>query len=77
MTTREYKKHKGLKKESLRDNMTDVELMLNGLAEASATAISKNENPEGMLENAQKHISSEDELKLTEHSVSESGEESF
>lgn len=39
LTTREYKNHKGLHKQNLRDNMTDIELMLNGLAEASATAI--------------------------------------
>ena len=53
MTTREYKTHKGLRKESLRDNMTNVELMLNGLAEAAATELSKRENPQGFLENAQ------------------------
>lgn len=52
LTTREYKKFKGLRKQSLRDNMTDVELMLNGLAEASSTAISKETNPEGFAENA-------------------------
>lgn len=46
-TTREYKKLKGLHKESLRDNMTNVELLLNSLAEASATEISKEENPQG------------------------------
>lgn len=108
LTTREYKKHKGLKGASLRDNMTDVELMLNGLAEASATAISQNENPEGIdqtadiavrgasiarnarqnleaelghsvisKENALNHISSEDELQLTEHSASDDGKETF
>ena len=52
LSTREYKAHKGLRKQNLRDNMTDVELMLNGLAEASATAISKESNPEGFDENA-------------------------
>lgn len=52
LTTREYKRFKGLRKQSLRDNMTDVELMLNGLAEASSTAISKETNPEGLAENA-------------------------
>ena len=52
MTTREYKKYKGLRKESLRDNMTNVELMLNGLAEAAATELSKRENPRGFAENA-------------------------
>ena len=53
MTTREYKEHKGLRKESLRDNMTNVELMLNGLAEAAATELSKRENPKGFAQNAQ------------------------
>ena len=52
MTTREYKKYKGLRKESLRDNMTNVELMLNGLAEAAPTELSKRENPKGFAENA-------------------------
>ena len=51
-TTKEYKKLKGLKKESLRDNMTNVELLLNSLAEASATELSKNENPQGYKQNA-------------------------
>lgn len=53
MTTREYKEHKGLRKESLRDNMTNVELMLNGLAEAAATELSVRENPKGFVQNAQ------------------------
>lgn len=52
MSTREYKDYKGLRKESLRDNMTNVELMLNGLAEAAATELSKRENPKGFAENA-------------------------
>ena len=52
MTTREYKKYKGLRKESLRDNMTNVELMLNGLAEAAATELSKREIPKGFAQNA-------------------------
>ena len=50
MTTKEYKQYKGLKKEGLRDNMTNLELVLNMLAEASTTAISKNENPDGFEE---------------------------
>lgn len=53
MTTREYKAHKGLRKENLRDNMTNVELMLNGLAEAAATELSQRENPQGFQANAQ------------------------
>ena len=52
MTAREYKRHKGLRKESLRDNMTNVELMLNGLAEAAATELSRRENPKGFQQNA-------------------------
>ena len=52
MTTREYKDYKGLRKENLRDNMTNIELMLNGLAEAAATEMSKRENPKGFAENA-------------------------
>lgn len=51
-TTKEYKHFKGLKKENLRDNMTNVELLLNSLAEASATELAKNENPVGLRENA-------------------------
>lgn len=45
-TVREYKELKGLKKESLRDNMTDIELALNMLAEVTTTAFSKQERPE-------------------------------
>ena len=52
MSTREYKEFKGLRKENLRDNMTNVELMLNGLAEAAATEMSKRENPKGFAQNA-------------------------
>ena len=51
MTTRQYKNLKGLKKESLRDNMSDLELVLNMLAEASTTGISQIEKPDGMAEN--------------------------
>lgn len=47
-TTKQYKQLKGLKKENLRDNMTNVELLLNALAEASATEISKQEDPKGL-----------------------------
>ena len=52
MTTRQYKQYKGLKKENLRDNMTNVELALNMLAEASTTEISKQKNPRGFAESA-------------------------
>lgn len=50
MSTRQYKNFKGLRKENLRDNMTDVELMLSGLAEATSTALSKKRNPKQMSE---------------------------
>ena len=50
MSTKEYKQYKGLKKEGLRDNMTNMELILNMLAEASTTEISKAENPDGFEE---------------------------
>ena len=49
--TKEYKQFKGLRKESLRDNMTNVELILNSLAEASTTEISKQKDPSGFDEN--------------------------
>ena len=48
MTTGEYKAYKNLKKESLRDNMTNTELVLNMLAEVSTTEISKATNPKGL-----------------------------
>ncbi|MCL2603800.1 MAG: hypothetical protein FWD90_04915 [Defluviitaleaceae bacterium] len=52
MTTREYKKHKDLKKENLRDNMTNTELVLNMLAEVAATDISVVRQPVGFAESA-------------------------
>ena len=52
LSTKEYKKYKGLTKENLRDNMTNMELLLNALAEETATEISKQRNPEGLSENA-------------------------
>ena len=52
-TTRQYKHYKGLKKENLRDNMTNIELALNILAEASATEISKAQNPKGFRQSAE------------------------
>ena len=51
-TSKEYKQYKGLKKENLRDNMTNVEITLNMLAEASATELSQQENPQGFAESA-------------------------
>jgi len=51
MTTRQYKKFKGLKKENLRDNMSTLELVLNMLAEATTTEISKEQKPVSFEEN--------------------------
>ena len=51
MSTRQYKNLKGLKKENLRDNMTTLELVLNMLAEATTTEISKQRKPETFSEN--------------------------
>ena len=51
-TTRQYKDFKGLKKESLRDNMTTMELALNMVAEAATVEISKAENPKGFRQSA-------------------------
>jgi len=53
MNTREYKQHKGLKKESLRDNMTNTELVLNMLAEVATTDISIIRQPSGFRESAE------------------------
>ena len=50
LSVKEYKALKGLKKESLRDNMTDLELLFNALAEATTTRLSQNEKPEGFEE---------------------------
>lgn len=50
MSTKEYKQYKDLKKEGLKDNMTNAELIFNMLAEVSTTEISKAENPEGFEE---------------------------
>lgn len=51
-TAKEYKQYKGLKKENLRDNMTNAELVLNMLAELSTKQISETSNPESMDEHA-------------------------
>lgn len=50
MTTKQYKSYKGLHKESLRDNMTNMEIALNMLAEASATELSKQRDPKGFAQ---------------------------
>ena len=51
MTTKGYKNLKGLKKENLRDNMTTLEIVLNMLAEATTTELTKATNPQGLEEN--------------------------
>ncbi len=51
MTTGEYKRHKGLTKQNLRDNMTNIELALNTLAEVATTEYSRQSNPQSMAEN--------------------------
>jgi hypothetical protein len=51
LSVKEYKKHKDLKKENLRDNMSNLELVLNMLAEATTTEISKEKKPETFKEN--------------------------
>ncbi|MEI6347269.1 MAG: BRO family protein [Bacteroidota bacterium] len=51
LTTKQYKLHKNLKKENLRDHMTNLELVLNMLAEASTTEISKDKQPKTFSEN--------------------------
>lgn len=53
MTTRAYKDFKNLKKENLRDNMTTLEIVLNMLAEATTTELTKTNNPYGLAENKQ------------------------
>lgn len=53
MSTRQYKKFKGLRKENLRDNMSTLELVLNMLAEATTTEISRQREPEDFTENVE------------------------
>ncbi|MCM1371084.1 MAG: hypothetical protein NC181_04285 [Clostridium sp.] len=51
MTAKEYKVYKGLRKENLRDNMDNMELILTDLAEESTKRIAKKQNPQGLKEN--------------------------
>ena len=64
MRTKQYKGLKGLKKENLRDNMTNVELALNTLAEVSATEISRSENPKGFLGSVTNRVGKDARLML-------------
>lgn len=52
MTTKEYRQHKNLKKENLRDNMTNLELVINMLAEATTTELSAKHNPQGLYQSS-------------------------
>ncbi|MCL2027439.1 MAG: hypothetical protein FWG79_03015 [Bacteroidales bacterium] len=52
MTTKQYRKHKNLKKENLRDNMTNLELIINMLSEATATELSTQNKPQNLAESA-------------------------
>lgn len=51
MTAKEYKNYKGIRNESLRDNMTDIEIILTDLGEVTSRDIIKNEKPKGFKEN--------------------------
>ena len=51
MTSKEYKEYKGLRKESLRDNMSDIEVTLADLGEIATREIAKKHNPQGLKEN--------------------------
>ncbi len=52
MTTKEYRKHKNLKQENLRDNMTNLELVINMLAEATATELAAKHSPQGLYQSS-------------------------
>ena len=71
MTTREYKNLKGLKKENLRDNMSTLELVLNMLAEATTTEISKQRKPETFPENIDVAREGGDVAGIARHAVEE------
>jgi hypothetical protein len=75
MTTREYKQYKGLKKENLRDNMTNVELILNMLAEASATELSQKAAPKDLYESATVAVSGAEVAKDARKSLEQRGGE--
>ena len=62
LSVKDYKKYKYLKKENLRDNMTNLELVLNMLAEATTTEISKKKKPKTFSQN--KAIAQEGKLRI-------------
>jgi hypothetical protein len=75
MNTQEYKRFKGLKKENLRDNMTNVELILNMLAEASATELSQKAEPQDLNRSAQLAVSGAEVAKDARKSLERRGGE--
>ena len=77
MSSKEYKQYKGLKKENLRDNMTNIELILNMLAEASATELSKNQNPSTFVENAKVAVSGAEVARDARLSLKKRGSEAI
>ena len=77
MSTKEYKRLKGLKKENLRDNMTNIELILNMLAEASATELSQKSNPKNLGESTMAAISGAEVARDARLSLEERGGETI
>ena len=77
MSAKEYKRLKGLKKENLRDNMTNIELILNMLAEASATELSQKSNPKNLEESTQTAISGAEVARDARLSLEERGGETI
>ena len=77
MSAKEYKEHKGLKKENLRDNMTNIELILNMLAEASATDLSQRTNPKNLKESAEIAVSGAEVARDARKSLEKRGGEAI
>ncbi|MBO7381424.1 MAG: phage antirepressor protein [Neisseriaceae bacterium] len=73
MSAKEYKQFKGLKKENLRDNMTNIELILNMLAEASATELSQKMMPKNLQQSATVAISGAEVAKDARKSLEQRG----
>ncbi|MBQ9723795.1 MAG: Bro-N domain-containing protein [Neisseriaceae bacterium] len=73
MSAKEYKQFKGLKKENLRDNMTNIELILNMLAEASATELSQQFQPQNLQQSATVAISGAEVAKDARQSLEQRG----
>ncbi|MBR1819885.1 MAG: phage antirepressor protein [Neisseriaceae bacterium] len=73
MSSKEYKQFKGLKKENLRDNMTNIELILNMLAEASATELSQKMMPKNLQQSAKIAISGAEVARDARQSLEQRG----